>query len=174
MFIATVNSVNLTDGLDGLCASVSVINLLYFAILLLLQVNFFNGIYINENEYYNLSLFAFSLVGGLLAYLLFNTSKASVFMGDTGSLALGGAISSVAIITGNALHVIFIGVFYLISSLSVIIQVIHFKRTGRRVFLMAPLHHHFEKKGCHEVRITMCYAIITFFVGMVTILINIL
>ena len=171
VFIATVNSVNLTDGLDGLCASVSSVNLLYFGVLILLQLNAFNGIYINANEYHNLSLYAFSLLGGLLGYLLFNTSKASVFMGDTGSLALGGAISGLSIITGNALHVILIGVFYLLSSLSVIIQVLHFKRTGKRVFLMAPLHHHLEEKGYSENKISYFYSLVTFVIGLSLILV---
>lgn len=166
VFVSTVNAVNLTDGLDGLCASVSAINLLYFGVLILLQLNAFNGIYINFSEYHNLSLFAFSVFGGLLGYLVFNTSKASVFMGDTGSLALGGVVSGLAVITGNAFHVIFVGVFYLLSALSVIIQVLYYKKTKKRVFLMAPLHHHFQEKGHCESKIAFCYSFITLIIAL--------
>ncbi|MBR6737634.1 MAG: phospho-N-acetylmuramoyl-pentapeptide-transferase [Clostridia bacterium] len=171
VFVASVNAVNLTDGLDGLCASVSSVNLLYFSALIYLQVTAFKGIYVNESEYFNLSLFCLNLVAGLLGYLLFNTQRASVFMGDTGSLALGGAISGVSVITGNALHVIFIGVFYLLSALSVIIQVAVYKRMKKRVFLMAPLHHHFQEKGYSEGKITYAYSFITFLIGLCLILV---
>jgi phospho-N-acetylmuramoyl-pentapeptide-transferase len=95
-------------------------------------------------------------------------------MGDTGSLSLGSLVASVAVFTRMSLYIPILGIMFVISSVSVILQVSYYKLTKKRIFLMAPLHHHFEKKGVHEVRITTCYAIITAIVGAVAILINIL
>ena len=164
VFIATVNSVNLTDGLDGLCASVSVIAFVFFAVIILIQSR--EDSYINCKEYQSVSTFSLCMAGALLGYLVFNTHKASVFMGDTGSLSIGGALSTVAILSGNTLYLPVVGVFFLISSLSVIIQVAKFKRTGKRVFLMAPLHHHFQEKGHSESKITYVYSFITLIIAM--------
>lgn len=164
VFIATVNSVNLTDGLDGLCASVSVIAFVFFAVIILIQSK--EDLYINCKEYQSVSTFSLCMAGALLGYLVFNTHKASVFMGDTGSLSIGGALSTVAILSGNTLYLPVVGVFFLISSLSVIIQVAKFKRTGKRVFLMAPLHHHFQEKGHSESKITYVYSFITLIIAM--------
>lgn len=169
VFVATVNSVNLTDGLDGLCSSVSVVFFIAIAILISLEISFDRSKYIIESEYYNLSLLSISLVGGLLGYLVFNTSKASVFMGDTGSLSLGGGIATISILSGNTLYIPIIGVTYLLSSLSVIIQVLYFKRTKKRVFLMAPIHHHFQQKGFSESKITFVYTLITIVCGVLSI-----
>lgn len=168
VFVATVNSVNLTDGLDGLCASVSAVAFIAFAIIITLQTNSFS-IYINDSEYRSLSLYLTCFTGALLGYLVYNTNKASVFMGDTGSLAIGGALSTVAVLSGNVLYIPIIGVFYLLSSLSVIIQVIKFKRTGKRVFLMAPLHHHFQEKGHSESKITYVYTFVTLLISLLCI-----
>lgn len=164
VFVATVNSVNLTDGLDGLCASVSSVVFIAFGLIILLQSKLFSS-YINLSEYGSLALYSFSLSGALLGYLVFNTNKASVFMGDTGSLSIGGALSTVAILSGNTFYIPILGVFYLVSTLSVIIQVIKFKRTGKRVFLMAPLHHHFQQKGYSEGKISYVYTFITLIIS---------
>ncbi|MBQ8429209.1 MAG: phospho-N-acetylmuramoyl-pentapeptide-transferase [Clostridia bacterium] len=155
VFLATVNAVNLTDGLDGLAAGTCAPYFAAFGILLFLQ-----------NGGQPLSVIAFSLTGALLAYLMFNVSPASVFMGDTGSLALGGFAACIALFTGNALYVAIIGVCFVFSVISVIIQVIYYKATGgKRVFLMAPFHHHLQEKGFSEARISYAYAVITLLLG---------
>ena len=120
VFVATVNAVNLTDGLDGLAAGASVPFFATLGILICLQ---------KENK--SLAIICFCLVGALLAYLFFNVSPASIFMGDTGSLALGGLIASIAIFGGQALILPIVGVMFVVSTISVIIQVVHFKRTKR-------------------------------------------
>lgn len=166
VFIATVNSVNLTDGLDGLCGSVSAVVLLSLSIITIVQLNGNSDIYLNKSEYLNLTLLAVALVGGILAFLLFNVNKAKVFMGDTGSLALGGAVSAIAIFSGNTLYIPIIGICYLLSSLSVIIQVFYYKKTKRRVFLMAPIHHHFQQKGLSEGKICYGYTFVTILISL--------
>ena len=160
VFIATVNAVNLTDGLDGLASSVSIPFFAVVGILILL-----------EGGSTSMSIVCFSLVGALLAYLIFNVSSASVFMGDTGSLALGGFAACLCIFTGNALYIPIIGLMFVISVISVLIQVIYYKATGgKRVFLMAPLHHHFQEKGYSESKISYAYFIITLLLGVLCIL----
>ena len=128
----------------------------------------------NIEEMKNLSIVSVVACGVLLSFLLFNCFPAKIFMGDTGSLALGGLLSSVSIFSGMALYLPVLGVVFVASSVSVIIQVAYYKLTKKRVFLMAPLHHHFEKKGVHEVRITFCYSMVSLIVGVVVILLNIL
>lgn len=161
VFISTVNSVNLTDGLDGLCSSVSVVVLISLALLILLQVDGKNGLYVISSEYKNLSLLCVSMAGALLGYLVFNVNKASVFMGDTGSLAIGGTIASVSVLSGNTLYIPLMGICFVLSSLSVIIQVLYYKKTKKRVFLMAPIHHHFQEKGFTEAKISYVYSFVT-------------
>lgn len=152
VLLATTNSVNLTDGLDGLAGGVSFVYLLIFGIILTLATNV---------EMNNLALVTFSLCGGLLGFLVVNSYPAKIFMGDTGSLALGGFIGTLAVLTGLELILPIMGVMFVLSALSDIIQVLHYKRTKKRVFLMAPLHHHFEQKGVHENRIVVVYIVIT-------------
>ena len=154
VLIATVNSVNLTDGLDGLAASVSAVFFLALAILLSLQ-----------GTSTAMSGLCFCLTGALVAYLIFNTNRASVFMGDTGSLSLGGFASCVALFTGNALIIPIAGCMFVLSSISVILQVIYYKKTGKRIFLMAPIHHHFQEKGYTEAKIAYAYSVITAVMG---------
>ena len=149
VFLATVNSVNLTDGLDGLAGGVSLIYLLFFGAILAIS------------GFDNLALSSFAVCGGILAFLAFNTYPAKIFMGDTGSLALGGFISCLALFSGKALYLPLMGIMLVLSALSDIIQVVYYKKTKKRVFLMAPLHHHFEKKGVHENRIVTIYIIVT-------------
>lgn len=152
VFLASVNCVNLTDGLDGLAGGTSLAYLAVFGVILAT----------GGNSSANLCFIA---VGALSAFLLFNVNKAGIFMGDTGSLALGGLIACVTVFSGNTLFLPVIGIMFVISGISVIVQVIYYKRTGRRVFLMAPLHHHFQMKGYTECKITYAYVVITAFVG---------
>ncbi len=154
VLIATVNSVNLTDGLDGLAGSVSAVFFLALGIMLPLQ---------DGNR--DISLLCFCLTGALAAYLVFNTFRASVFMGDTGSLSLGGFAACAALFTGNALVIPIAGIMFVLSSISVILQVIYYKKTGKRIFLMAPIHHHFQQKGYSEGKITYVYTVVTAVVG---------
>ena len=166
-FIATVNSVNLIDGLDGLCSGTSSSYLVFSSFLVLIELTKNKDFYILENEYTSLVLLSFCFAGSLLGFLVFNTFKASIFLGDTGSLGIGGAIAVFSIFTGNTLYIPILGIVYLITTLSVIIQVAHFKRTGKRVFLIAPLHHHFSRKGKSEANIFYIYTFITILVGVI-------
>ena len=169
VFIATTNSVNLTDGLDGLAGGVTYIFFIAIGIVIHLQKPNGGGAII-ASEYKNLSLLCFSLSGAIVGYLLFNTHKASVFMGDTGSLALGGFVAIISIVSGNMLFVPIIGIMYVLSSISVIMQVAYYKRTKRRIFLMAPLHHHFQQKGYDESKICVVYKILTLLLGLICII----
>lgn len=139
--VGTVNSVNLTDGLDGLSSGVTIIVLLFFTI-----VSY-------KMENLELGLFSISLVGALLGFLYFNKYPAKVFMGDTGSLALGGVVSIIAVLLNVPLILPIAGGIYFMETLSVIIQVVSFKTRGKRIFLMSPLHHHFEQKGWKEKKV---------------------
>ena len=162
-FIATTNSVNLTDGLDGLAGGVTYV----FGSLLLIQV-FKGGIrYPVSKEYANVAQFSFCLSGALVGFLFYNTYRATVFMGDTGSLALGGAVAITAALSGNLLFIPIIGITYVASSISVILQVTYFRLSGgKRLFLMAPLHHHFQHKGYAESKIVFGYKFVTLVIGL--------
>ncbi len=141
VLVGTTNAVNLTDGLDGLAAgTVSVASLCFMVVCLILGN-------------YNLAIFCAATVGACLAFLKFNYNPAKIFMGDTGSLALGGAIASMGILTHTELLLVVIGFIFVMEAMSVIIQVISFKTTGKRVFLMSPIHHHFELKGWKETKV---------------------
>ena len=176
IYLATTNSVNLTDGLDGLASSTTLVYLLSFFVLMVIFIS--RGVIAsnvsNIEEYKNLSVVCVVACGALLCFLLFNCFPAKIFMGDTGSLALGSLIASLSIFTGMALYLPILGIVFVVSSVSVILQVAYYKLTKKRIFLMAPLHHHFEKKGVHEVRITFGYSLVSLLVGVVVILINIL
>jgi phospho-N-acetylmuramoyl-pentapeptide-transferase len=148
-YTATTNAVNLTDGLDGLATSVTLLVMTFFAL-----ISFGLG-------HYTLSIFCGVIAGSLLGFLRYNAFPAQVFMGDTGSLALGGAIAAVAMILKLPLLVIIVGGIYAIETLSVIIQVGYFKLTKKRVFKMSPIHHHFELSGWHETKIVSVFSIIT-------------
>lgn len=170
LFLAITNSVNLTDGLDGLASSVSVVYLFSFAILLILQEKYFANVYPLREELPSILRLCFASVGALLGFLIFNSNKASVFMGDTGSLALGGLIGSVTIFTGNTLFLPLLGFIFVLSSISVIIQVFVYKRSKKRVFLMAPFHHHLQHKGLSECKISYIYGLITLLIAIVLML----
>lgn len=157
IFIATVNCVNLTDGLDGLAGGTSLAYLAVIGLMLIFQ----NA---------GMSSLCFIAVGTLAAFLFFNVNKACVFMGDTGSLSLGGLISCISVFSGNSLYIPILGIMFVVSGISVIVQVIYYKRTRRRVFLMAPLHHHFQMKGYTECKVTYAYVIITAVVGIICLL----
>lgn len=152
IMLATVNCVNLTDGLDGLAGGTSLIYLVFTGIILA----------VNQDDSAGLCFIA---VGALAAFLCFNANKASLFMGDTGSLALGGLIACVTVFSGNSLYLPFLGITFVLSGISVIVQVIYYKRTGKRVFLMAPFHHHLQMKGLSECKISYIYALITAVIG---------
>ncbi|MBS4193895.1 phospho-N-acetylmuramoyl-pentapeptide-transferase [Lederbergia citri] len=139
------NAVNLTDGLDGLLSGTAAIAFGAFAILAW------------SGSQYDISVFAVSVVGAVLGFLVFNAHPAKVFMGDTGSLALGGAIAAIAILLKMELILIIIGGVFVIETLSVILQVASFKTTGKRIFKMSPLHHHYELSGWSEWRVVVTF-----------------
>ncbi len=148
--VAVVNGVNLTDGLDGLASSVTIIVGVFFVLVTY-------GLHMTD-----LSIFSGALVGGLLGFLKYNSYPAQVFMGDTGSLALGGAISAIAVLLKMPFIIVIVGIIYVVENLSVVLQVGYFKLTGgKRLFKMAPLHHHFELKGWHETKVVAVFSIIT-------------
>ena len=169
VFIAITNSVNLTDGLDGLCGNVSVFYFAIITVIIGLERNFGFPM-LKEEEYSSLFSLIFAIVGGTLGFLIFNVPKAKVFMGDTGSLALGGLAGAISVFSGNILFIPIIGWAFVWSSLSVIIQVVHFKRTKRRVFLMAPFHHHLQMKGYTETQISFYYSVFTVIIGAVAVI----
>jgi phospho-N-acetylmuramoyl-pentapeptide-transferase len=152
VLVAFTNAVNLTDGLDGLAGSVTTIVLLFFTLVTMLN-----------SEWDYVRMFCALLAGGILGFLVYNLYPAKVFMGDTGSLAIGGALASTAILTGTPIFLGLAGIIFVAETLSVVIQVIHFKRTGKRVFLMAPLHHHYEHKGWSEIKVVIIFIIVTIF-----------
>ena len=145
MLVGGSNAVNLTDGLDGLLAGTAAIAFGAYAVLAW-----------NQGQY-DVAIFCVSVVGAVLGFLVFNAHPAKVFMGDTGSLALGGAIAAVAILTKLEILLVIIGGVFVIETLSVIIQVISFKTTGKRVFRMSPLHHHYELIGWSEWRVVVTF-----------------
>lgn len=170
IFLAITNSVNLTDGLDGLAGQVSCTYLFFLIILICLQCEKFSISSIRLQEINELILLASCLVGGILGFLCFNVSKAKVFMGDTGSLSLGGFIGAISIFSLNSLFIPLIGIMFVFSSISVIVQVLYYKKTKKRVFLMAPYHHHLQLKGCTETQISFYYFLITAVFGVISII----
>jgi phospho-N-acetylmuramoyl-pentapeptide-transferase len=152
---AASNAVNLTDGLDGLAAGASAIVLVSYA-----GIAFIIGRHLHDPGMTDLSVLCGCIVGASLGFLWFNTFPADVFMGDTGSLGLGGAIAGMAILTRTELLLIIIAGLFVIETLSVILQVASFKLTRKRIFLMAPLHHHFELRAWSETKIIVRFWII--------------
>lgn len=170
VFLATTNSVNLTDGLDGLAGGVSLSYLTSFAVIfytIFLTLKDLGVSSLLLTEYSNLFIIIAASLGSLLAYLLFNSFPAKIFMGDTGSLALGGLIACLNIFTKQTLLIPLLGIMFVVSSVSVILQVAKYKLTKKRMFLMAPYHHHLEKKGMNETKICTIYIIITIIVGVI-------
>jgi phospho-N-acetylmuramoyl-pentapeptide-transferase len=156
----TSNGVNLTDGIDGLAAGTCAISLI--TLLAIASIDWIRSgdVGSRSDQYLDLAIIAAALIGGVIGFLWFNAFPAEVFMGDTGSMALGGAIATLSIVTETEVLLVFIGGIYLIEALSVMIQVASFKRTGKRVFLMAPIHHHFEMKAWSETKIMVRFWIV--------------
>ena len=152
VLVASSNAVNLTDGLDGLAGGLSIIAFLTFGIIAY-DTGWLDG-------YESVALFCFALVGSILGFLVFNSNPAKIFMGDTGSLALGATLGSIAIITRHELLLVLIGIVFVIETLSCIIQRTYYKITKKRIFLMTPIHHSFEKKGWKEHDIVKLFWII--------------
>ena len=147
--LGTVNGTNFTDGLDGLLSSVTVLVAVFFTVVAIAVRSGLHPI-------------TGAVVGALLGFLLFNVYPAKVFMGDTGSLALGGFVASTAIVLKMPIFIVIVGIIYLVEILSVIIQVTYFKVTGgKRIFKMAPIHHHFELSGWPETKVVAIFSIIT-------------
>lgn len=156
----TSNAVNLTDGLDGLASGVTAISLISLVVMLA----FSNP----SNMTFAGIVMGLVCIGTCISFLWFNSYPAEVFMGDTGSLALGGLFSSLAIIGNNELWLPFAGIIFVLETLSVIIQVSYYKRTKKRVFLMTPIHHHFEKKGLRETKISFRFYIVSLLAALFT------
>jgi phospho-N-acetylmuramoyl-pentapeptide-transferase len=173
VYVALTNSVNLTDGLDGLSATTSSVYFAIFFVVIYFQMNFANesGRTIYAKELHGLLIFIASLLGGLGAFLWFNSYRAKIIMGDMGAMALGGAAAMVALISKNPLLILLTGIMFVISSISVIIQVIVFKLKKKKVWFMSPYHHHLELKGHSEAKIVSYYAIITFIGGVVSLIV---
>jgi len=163
VFIAMSNSVNLTDGLDGLAGSVNVIYFSCFTAIIVGAIASANvsGNVLYEAELRNMAVFSTALIGALIAFLWFNSHKAKYFMGDTGAMALGGACAGIALFLKNPLISALVGIMFAVSSISVIVQVVYFKLTKKRVFLMSPFHHHLELKGVNESKIVAYYSIVS-------------
>lgn len=149
VMIGTVNAVNLTDGLDGLSSTVTVIVSMFFMLMA------------SSLNYAEMSVFSVSVIGSCLGFLIHNKYPAKVFMGDTGSMALGGAVVGMAALTNSALMIPIVGGIYFAEALSVIIQVVSFKTRGKRVFKMAPIHHHFEQCGYKETKVVRLFALVS-------------
>lgn len=170
LVIAATNAVNLTDGLDGLAAGATVFAGIGYIFIAVLAVNtdFLEGIAINSSD---LAIFAAALTGGCLGFLRFNLHPARVFMGDCGSLALGGALAGLAVLSKSELVLIILGGVYVVETFSVIIQVISFQTRGKRIFRMSPLHHHFELGGWSERKVVTVFwtaAAIAAFLGVIS------
>lgn len=151
------NAVNLTDGLDGLVAGTASIAFSAFGVIALF------------NEQDDVALFTFAVAGALLGFLVFNANPAKVFMGDTGSLALGGALGLVSIIVKEELLLLLVGLVFVIETLSVILQVASFKLRGKRIFKMAPIHHHFELSGWSERKVVLVFWSIALLVALIAV-----
>lgn len=165
VIVAFGNAVNLTDGLDGLASMPVIIASLAFMIIAYLVGNAVFAPYLGIPHVPgvdNLAVMCLAIVGATLAFLWFNAPPAAVFMGDTGSLALGGALGAIAVATHHEFVLAIIGGLFVVEALSVIIQVFFYKRTGRRVFRMAPIHHHFEQLGWSEPTVVIRFWIIAF------------
>ncbi len=171
VLVSSSNAVNLTDGLDGLATVPTIIVASVFALIAYLVGNRVFADYLQLNHIPNvgeLAVFCAAIVGAGMGFLWFNAPPAAVFMGDTGSLALGGALGGVAVATKHEIVLMIAGGLFVVETVSVIVQVFWYKRTGRRVFLMAPLHHHFEKKGWAEPTIVIRFWIVSMILALIS------
>ncbi len=170
VIVGAANAVNFTDGLDGLAIMPVMIAGATLGVISYVVGNFNFAEYLGVHFVPGtgeLLVFAAALFGGGLGFLWYNAPPAAVFMGDTGSLALGGALGAIAVCTKHEIVLAIVGGLFVVETLSVIIQVLYFKRTGKRVFLMAPIHHHFEKKGWSEPQIVIRFWIISLILAMI-------
>lgn len=162
MFTAESNAVNLTDGLDGLATGLSMIAVSVFVIFAIMNKNF------------PIAIYAMTVIGALLGFMYYNYHPARIFMGDTGSLALGGFLAALALLTKQELLLILVGGVFLMETLSVIIQVVSFKTRGKRVFKMAPIHHHFEMLGWSEQQVVISFWFLGFICGIISIVLGVM
>ena len=158
LLVATTNAVNITDGLDGLCGGLSFLAVLAYGIIA------WGSTWIVG--YQSIAIFCFILCGSIMGFLLFNAHPAKIFMGDTGSLALGGALASVAILTHHEISLALIGGVFVVETLSSMIQIIAIRKFHKKVFLKAPLHHHFEELGWAETDIVRVFYVVGFLLAM--------
>ena len=170
VIVGAANAVNLTDGLDGLAImpvmiAASTLGVIAYAVGRVDFTEYLDVHYVPGTG--EILIFTAALFGGGLGFLWYNAPPAAVFMGDTGSLALGGALGAIAVVTKHELVLAVVGGLFVVEALSVIVQVIYFKRTGKRVFLMAPIHHHYEKKGWAEPTIVIRFWIISLILAMI-------
>ena len=170
VIVGSANAVNLTDGLDGLAImpvmiAAGTLGIIAYAVGRVDFTEYLDVHYVPGTG--EILIFTAGLVGGGLGFLWYNAPPAAVFMGDTGSLALGGALGAIAVATKHELVLAIVGGLFVVEALSVIVQVLYFKRTGKRVFLMAPIHHHYEKKGWAEPQIVIRFWIISLILAMI-------
>ena len=166
VLVSSSNAVNLTDGLDGLVGSLSLIVFITFGIITY-NTGWLEG-------YEEVALFCFALAGSLIGFLIFNLNPAKVFMGDTGSLALGASMGSISILTRHEILLILIGIVFVIETLTCIIQRVYYKFTHKRLFLMTPIHHSFEKKGYNEREIVKIFCLIGIIASMLSIIFGVI
>jgi len=170
VIVGSANAVNLTDGLDGLAImpvmiASATLGIIAYAVGRVDFTEYLDVHYVPGTG--EILVFVAGLVGGGLGFLWYNAPPAAVFMGDTGSLALGGALGAIAVATKHEIVLAIVGGLFVVEAMSVIIQVLYFKRTGKRVFLMAPIHHHYEKKGWAEPQIVIRFWIISLILAMI-------
>jgi phospho-N-acetylmuramoyl-pentapeptide-transferase len=170
VIVGAANAVNLTDGLDGLAImpvmiAAGALGVIAYAVGRSDFTEYLDVHYVPGTG--EILIFCAALIGGGMGFLWYNAPPAAVFMGDTGSLALGGALGAIAVTTKHEIVLAIVGGLFVVEALSVIIQVLYFKRTGKRVFLMAPIHHHFEKKGWAEPQIVIRFWIIALILAMI-------
>ncbi len=170
VIVGAANAVNLTDGLDGLAImpvmiAAGTLGVIAYAVGRVDFTNYLDVHYVPGTG--EILIFSAGLIGGGLGFLWYNAPPAAVFMGDTGSLALGGALGAIAVATKHEIVLAIVGGLFVVEALSVIIQVLYFKRTGKRVFLMAPIHHHYEKKGWSEPQIVIRFWIISVILALI-------
>ncbi|MEL6841196.1 MAG: phospho-N-acetylmuramoyl-pentapeptide-transferase [Pseudomonadota bacterium] len=170
VIVGSANAVNLTDGLDGLAImpvmiAAGTFGIIAYAVGRVDFTEYLDVHYVPDTG--EILIFSAGLIGGGLGFLWYNAPPAAVFMGDTGSLALGGALGAIAVATKHEIVLAIVGGLFVVEALSVIIQVLYFKRTGKRVFLMAPIHHHYEKKGWAEPQIVIRFWIISLILAMI-------
>jgi phospho-N-acetylmuramoyl-pentapeptide-transferase len=166
MIIGTTNAVNLTDGLDGLASGSTVLVMTAYILIAFTQFRNHQFLYQHVQASLDIAIFAGAVMGSCVGFLWWNVPPAQIFMGDTGSMALGGAMATVAILSKTELLLVVLGGLFVLEALSVMVQVLAYKATGKRVFKMAPLHHHFELKGwSEETTLIRLWIVAGFFVG---------